>query len=854
MAQEKRVVTAYRITGEPPKIDGLIDEEVWQLVDWEGNFIQQQPYEGREPSQQSSFKILYDDDYIYAAIMSWDSYPDSIVSRLSRRDIGDGDAVGIEFDSYFDKKTAFSFIVTASGVKIDKLISNDGEYEDENWDAIWVVKTSVNDRGWIAEIKIPFNQLRFNKNDEQKWGLQVGRFIHRKEELSLWQPVPRDAPGWVHQYGILEGIKGIKPRRQIEIAPYVVAKTERFKPEDENPFATGKRNKFSGGIDAKIGITNDVTLDLTVFPDFGQVEADPSEVNLTAFETYFPEKRPFFIEGSNLFNYGLSFGDGSQSSENLFYSRRIGRTPQRSLNLIDNEYCIIPESTEILGASKITGKNKSGVSFAIMEVITNREYAQIDINGNRRLEEVEPYTNYFVGSLHKDFNESNTQISGILTSTNRFFDNESLDFLHTEAYSGGLNLFHQWNNKNYYLNFKSYFSHVAGSNEAIIRTQRASARYFQRPDATHVSVDSSANSLTGHGGSFIIGKGGDGNWRFASFITWKSPKLEVNDIGYIRSVDDIFQVIWFGYRYWKPFSIFREVNLNFNQWTGHNFTGELSYFGGEFNFQTQFKNYWSFATGISSYGKSVNYTALRGGPSLYMPGGINGWGWFSSDDRKKITFSLSSSFHSSVSLLSKNYSLGLAYKPINALAISLSPSYSYSEEKLQYVENIEHNNEMRYINASLNQDLYIFELWVNFSITPDLSFQYYGRPFFAKGKYYDFKRITNPKANSFTDRFHVFNEDEIGYNAIDQMYLIDENLDGTVDYRFEDPNFNFRSFQSNLVVRWEYRPGSTLFLVWSQGRDSFESDYNTGLNYSAKELWDAYPHNVFLVKFAYRFY
>jgi hypothetical protein len=323
LAQEKRVSTAYRITGDSPRIDGLVDDEAWQLLDWEGNFIQQQPYEGKEPSQKTSFKILYDDDNIYAAIMSWDSNPDSIVSRLSRRDIGDGDAVGIEFDSYFDKKTAFSFIVTASGVKIDKLISNDGENEDENWDAIWVVKTSINDQGWVAEIKIPFNQLRFNKNNEQKWGLQVGRYIHRKEELSLWQPVPRDAPGWVHQYGILEGIKGIKPKRQLEIAPYVVAKTERFEPEHGNPFATGKRNKLTGGIDAKIGITNDITLDMTVYPDFGQVEADPSEVNLTAFETYFPEKRPFFMEGSNLFNYGLSFGNGSKSDENLFYSRRM---------------------------------------------------------------------------------------------------------------------------------------------------------------------------------------------------------------------------------------------------------------------------------------------------------------------------------------------------------------------------------------------------------------------------------------------------------------------------------------------------------------------------------------------------
>lgn len=853
-AQEKRRAFAFRIEGEVPKIDGLVDDPAWQAVEWQNNFIQRQPYEGRQPSQPTEFKILYDDNSLYVAIRAWDSAPDSIVRRLSRRDSGDGDAVGIEFDSYYDQRTAFSFIVFASGVKLDKLISGDGENEDESWDAIWNAKTSIDDKGWIAELEIPLNQLRFNNNEVQIWGLQVGRFIHRKDELSLWQPVPRDAPGWVHQFGILEGLSGIKPKRQVEVAPYIVAQTERFEAEEGNPFATGKRNRFSGGVDAKIGLTNDITLDLTVYPDFGQVEADPSEVNLTAFETYFPEKRPFFIEGRNLFHFQFTPGDGDHASENLFYSRRIGRRPRGNPELNDDEFIQKTENTAILGAAKVTGKNKNGLSFGIMEAVTAREVANIGTNGNRRTEAVEPLTSYFVGSLIKDFNGGNTRIGGLLTSTNRNIEDDVLDFMHTNAYSGGINFLQYFKDKNYQINVKTYFSRVEGSNEALINTQQAPSRYFQRPDAKHVSVDSTRNSLTGHGGVVSFMKMGDGHWRYAAFVSWKSPELEINDIGYVRNVDDIFQVLWAGYRYWEPFSIFREINLNFNQWTGHNFAGERSYMGGNINVNGQLKNYWNAGFGLGPQGKALNHSALRGGPSLVQSSGFQSWYWFSTDSRKKLIFSINTSFYRSEDSDSDYITASISYKPNNALQLSIGPSYSSSKRTLQFVDNIDWNGNTTYLNASLEQELNILQLRINYTITPDLTIQYYGRPFFAKGKYYDFKKITQPRADKLTDRYQLYTSDEISYNAIDEEYLIDENGDGTIDYGFGNPNFNFRSFQSNLVVRWEYRPGSTLFLVWSQGRDSFESDYNSGLNYSAKELWDSYPHNIFLVKLAYRFY
>jgi hypothetical protein len=853
-AQQKRVADAIRAIGEIPKIDGEDNDPAWQAVDWQNSFVQREPYEGKNPSQSTQFKILYNDNSIFALIRSWDTAPDSIVRRLSRRDSGDGDAVGIEFDSYGDKQTAFSFIVFASGVKLDKLITGDGEIEDESWDAIWDAKTTIDDKGWIAEIEIPLNQLRFNANNEQEWGLQVGRFIHRKSELSLWQPIPRDAPGWVHQFGVLKGIVGLKPKRQIEIAPYLVAQTERFDAEVGNPYATGKRSRYSGGIDAKIGLTNDITLDMTVFPDFGQVEADPSEVNLTAYETYFPEKRPFFIEGRNLFNYQFSPGDGDHSSENLFYSRRIGRSPRGYPQLNSNEYTSVPENTAILGAAKITGKNKNGLSFGIMEAITNREFAKISLNGLERLEEVEPLTSYFVGSLNKDYNKGNTRIGAMLTSTNRNIINEELNFLHKNAYSGGINIQHQWNNKNYYVNFKSYFSHVNGNTDAIIMTQRSPARYFQRIDAPHVEVDSSRTSLTGHGGAFSIGKGGDGHWRYTGFVTWKSPELEVNDVGYVRVVDDIFQVLWVGYRYWEPFSIFKNININFNQWTGHTFAGELSYFGGNINLNSELKNFWNFGLSINPQGHSLSTSALRGGPALILPGSFGTNIWVNTDGRKKLMGNGSLYGSNGEAAQNSNYSLGLTYKPNDGLVVSLNASVSQAERKIQFVDNVQWNNNISYLNSSLAQDVYAINLRVNYSITPDISIQFYGRPFIAKGKYFDFKKITNPRADAFADRFQLLTTGQLNYDANNEVYNVDENNDGQTDYSFDNPNFNFRAFQSNLVIRWEYRPGSTLFLVWSQGRESYESDYNASISYSAKELFSAYPQNVFLVKLAYRFY
>jgi len=429
---QNKSYTTQKIKEHQIKIDGSLNETEWKNAEEGKDFIQFEPIEKAKPNQKTKFKILYDENNIYVALMAYDTEPTKIESRMSRRDSWEGDLAVVQFDSYYDKKTAFVFAVNAAGVRSDAITSNDNlDNDDPTWDPIWTAKTSKTEYGWCAEMKIPLSQLRFSKKDHQIWGLQVGRFLFRNNEWDIWQFVSKEKSGWVSRFGTLKGLTNLKPKRQIEIAPFASVKFEKYEKEEGNPFADGLDWSYNGGVDGKIGITNDLTLNFAVNPDFGQVEADPSEVNLTAFESFFSEKRPFFVEGSNITDYQLTPGGSPWSQDNLFYSRRIGRRPQYYIydDLSENEYAKVPENTSILGALKLTGKTKNGLSVGIAESFTKSEFAEIDSLGNRRKELVEPYTNYFSGRLQKDLNEGNTVIGGMVTSVNRFNDAEHLDFL-----------------------------------------------------------------------------------------------------------------------------------------------------------------------------------------------------------------------------------------------------------------------------------------------------------------------------------------------------------------------------------------------------------------------------------------
>lgn len=853
--EKKTCQTVFTTTA--PEIDGLMTDSCWNTVEWKGDFIQTQPYENKPPSQQTSFKILFDDNNLYVFIRAFDTEPEKISRRISRRDNFDGDIVSIQIDSYYDQQTAFSFTAMASGAKGDEAITQDGNNWDESWNPVWYLKTSIDDKGWCAEMKIPFSQLRFGKKTDHIWGIQVMRHIFRLEERSTWQFIPKGSPGIVHLFGELHGISGITPKSRIELLPYTVARTERFKKAESNPFLDGEKSAISAGLDGKAAITSDLTLDFTINPDFGQVEADPSEVNLTAFESYFSERRPFFVEGKNIYQFepSNSIVIHNMGADNLFYSRRIGRYPHNSPTLSDNEYADVPESTTILGAMKLSGKTKKGLSIGILESVTANENAVIDNLGTRRKESVEPLTNYFVGRLQKDFGKGTTKLGGILTAVNRNITNPALNYLPDAAYTGGIDFSHSWKERTWYVTGNAEFSLVKGKEEAILNAQQSSSRYFQRPDADYLSVDSSLTSLSGYGGTFKFGRTSKKKVQFETSFTVRSPGLEFNDIGYMRYSDVIHHGTWVAYYLREPFFIFNNFYLNTNYWMYWDFSGKrLSAFANT-NFNSQFKNRWRVNGNFTRIGENISTNLLRGGPSFIMPGGEEINLNVSTDQSKKISFNAGNYQGLGDVNSYRNYAywVGVNIRPMNALSISFSPEYIVLTSELQYIGTRQMTNQPRYLFAGLDQKTASFTFRLNYTFTPELSLEYYGQPFVSAGKYTHFKRTTITHAGRFSDRYRNFTSSELSYRAAENTWAIDEDHNGNPDYSFANPDFNFRQFRSNLVVRWEYSPGSTLFLVWSQGRTSSATSGSFAYWNDMQELFGIEPHNVFLVKFSYWF-
>lgn len=855
VGQSTRVYNSVRIVGEAPEIDGLLSEPVWGTVEWSGDFIQQEPYENQPPSQQTAVKVLYDDNNLYIAVRAYDTEPEKIERRLARRDNFEGDWVAVAIDSYNDKLTAFSFSATAAGVKGDGMATNDDDW-DETWDPVYWVNVSIDELGWLAEFRIPYNQLRFADVEEHVWGFQVMRQIFRKEEMSLWQNIPRESGRWVSLFGELRGIKNINPKKEIEIVPYVMGSLETSEKEEGNPFETGTSWGFNAGVNGKVAVSNDLTLNYTINPDFGQVEADPSEVNLSAYESFFEEKRPFFIEGANIYEFPLSdAGGGPSGRDNLFYSRRIGRSPRYEPDLADNEFSKVASFSRILGALKLSGKTRNGWSIGIMESVTNSEKVEIDNNGERRTEAAEPLTNYFNTRLQKDLNKGNTVIGGMVTATNRFINDSTLEFLPNAAYTGGFDFTNFWKERAYYFKTRIAFSYVSGTTEAITELQESARRYFQRPDASHLRVDTTLTSLFGNGGSVEGGKGGGGNWRYGFRVNWRSPQFELNDMGYLRTSDNIHQSAWVEYIEFEPVGIFRSFEVGISQWSGWDYSGTKKWAGIRLRGEAQFQNYFGANLGINRQGVELEISELRGGPAIRIPGSWGMWGFFRTDQRKKLvgriwgSFNLGDLNHRT----SRNIGIGLSYRPFNALVLSVSPNYNQAHEYARYVETVELKTENKYIMATLNRHTTNINIRIDFSITPDLSIQYWGQPFLFAGDYSNFMRVTDPANSSYYDQFHKFTESEISYDSDNNTYLIDENGDGSTDYSFENPDFSVYDFRSNLVVRWEYIPGSTVFLVWSQGKYGDESLGEFDINRQVQSLLDAKTSNVFLIKFSYRF-
>lgn len=854
----KKIYVTKAITSEmTPTIDGLLNDPAWDVVEWAGDYVEFQPDENTPPSHQTKFKIIYDSKNLYIGVRCYDAEPDKIVKRLSRRDGFDGDWVEFNIDSYHDKRTAFSFTTTVAGVKGDEFVSNNGNNWDASWNPIWYTKTNVDEEGWTAEFKIPLSQLKFGAEENQVWGLQSTRRIFRAEERSLWQRKPIDQPGWVSEFGELHGLKNIEPQKQLEIQPYTVTSGETYEAEEDNPFRDGNENDFTVGLDAKIGVTNDLTLDLTVNPDFGQVEADPSAIALDGFQIFFREQRPFFVENKNIFDFNLSESEAGNTFgfDNVFYSRRIGRSPQGSVDSEDDEFVDQPANTPIVGAAKFSGKTKNGWAIGILESVTAKRYAAIrNGNGDERRLMVEPLTNYFVGRLQKDFNERNSYIGGIFTATNRDNLTQELDFLHKSAFTGGLDFKHQWNNRDWYVEGNVIFSHVQGSEEAIANTQESITHLFQREGADHVEVDPTRTSLTGSGGNIQIGKIGNGHWRFESGGTWRSPELELNDLGFQRQADDIRHYTWIGYQTLKPDSTFRRAGINYNHWTAWDFNGNHNYLQFNTNSWQNWQNNWFTNAGFNYAPIQYDNFALRGGPRLRLSPWISFWNSIRTDNRKKLRFSVFHNGRKAVDNSFRRYNIeaGFTYQPINAVRFSVFPSLTTNRDRLQYIDTFDEvNGATSYLNGEISQRTLSMSIRLNYTINPNLTVQYWGQPFISRGRYSQFKYISNPLAKNFEDRFTSYDAGQLTF--ADDTYSVDQNMDGNVDFAFDNPDFSFVQFRSNLVIRWEYIPGSEIFLVWSQDV-SRDGDPMAGLLPSLGDnIFGEKPQNIFLLKATYRF-
>ena len=854
----KKIYFTKKITGQKPAIDGKLDDAAWQAVEWGGDFTQMEPNDGGTPVAATKFKILYDDENIYVGYRMIDDEPEKVVKRMSRRDGFEGDWIEINIDSYHDKRTAFSFTVSASGVKGDEFISNNGNNWDESWNPIWYTKTNIDEQGWTAEVRIPLSQLRYGNKENHIWGFQVHRRNFRNESRSLFQRIPRNSGVWVSAFAELHGITGIKPQKQIEIQPYMVAQTSTFEKEEGNPFLDGTASKFTAGVDGKIGLTSDMVLDFTINPDFGQVEADPAAVRLDGFQNFFQEQRPFFVENNNIFNYQVtgSSAGGDYDSDNIFYSRRIGGSPHGYPNLGPNEYADVPSNASILGAAKFSGKTKNGLAIGILESVTAKEVAEIDLNGVRREETVEPLTNYFVSRVTKDFDGGNTVVGGIFTGVNRQLNDTNLDFLHKSAYTGGLDVVHRWKDQSWIATGKILFSRVEGTTEAITNTQTSFEHYFQRPDAKHLSVDENKTALSGTGGTAKIGRFG-GNWKFETGATWRTPGLELNDIGFMNNADEINHFFWSGYRFNNPFGIFRNMGLNVNSWSRWDFSGRHLYQAANVNMFAQFKNFYRLFIGHSKEFKDISNQALFGGPALRKSRGNAFFMNFGTDSRKRIRLNFNA-FRAigkdpdqSKTVNLANYGLRLTIQPTNALRFSIRPSIGSFERLMQNVTSVNYQGVTNYIVSSLDQNTLSMTLRLNYNVTPNLTIQYYGEPFITRVRYFDFKRITNPTARLFYDRFVPLNN--ISYDAIEQLYSVSENTNGEADYTFGNPDFSFMQFRSNLVARWEYIPGSELFLVFSQSNNNSGDPSEDILPSLTDNLFNNKPTNIFLIKWTYRF-
>lgn len=846
---------AYHITkvsaAERPALDGRLDENFWNNQgDWSTPFVQVSPLERHPTEFPTRAKLLFDDKYLYIAIHCADPEPEKINLFIDNRDANNvGDLVSIAFDTYHDYRAAPEFNLNAGGNKTDLIVTDKLEV-NRSWNAVWEAKTYVDkeNKYWSAEIRVPFSQLRYNQfSEEGIWGVHIRRIIRRVNEVQNWSLIPVKNNGHVFSFGELHGMKDLPKPRGIEILPYVMGKYKNEPKIQGSPYQKGSAWNGNAGLDAKFALS-DFTLDVAVNPDFGQVELDPSVMNLTAYETFYDEKRPFFLEGKHIMDF--NFGGNM-----LFYTRRIGANPKYSPEGIDNvnSFADTRENVPIIGALKLTGTNKHGLTLGIAQNITAKVSNKVTRSGVEDKVTVEPFTNYTVARVQKNW-QGNTLLGGMFTSVNRDLGESHLkDLLVENALAAGVDFTRFFNNRLYYIDFKGMYSYVNGSEAAIERLQRNSIHYYQRPtNAGYLGVDPTRTSLAGTGGSLKIGRKGNARWTFENDFSWSSPGFEINDVGYLRNADVMENQVEVAFKQTQPWSVFRTNTITLQQDNYWNYNGEAIDNSATLQWTSLYRN--RFETSLSSRWNWNNLETRRlyGGPDFRFEPGVNTTFVFNTDKAKRIVFTLTYKNNTNSNEVNRSNTItpNMSFRLGNHLLLTTEFSYIDSRDNFQYVATLPTGLQSAptdWIMGCIDQKTYSLTLKAQANITPDLSLQFYGAPYTSTGKYSDFKAAADTKSGKYENRFHSFTPEEI--NLADNTYQV--NRANGASYSFSNPNFTFNEFRSNLVIRWEYRPGSTLYLVWEHTMSNRDNYYTPQWNNNLNRMFGLPASNVFMVKLNY---
>jgi uncharacterized protein DUF5916/cellulose/xylan binding protein with CBM9 domain len=848
------VVTASKVRGTIT-IDGSLDEPEWWTTPASSAFRESYPSPGSVAPDQTEFRVLYDAVALYVGIRMFDPHPDSIAAQLARRDATGtySDWVHVNIDSYHDRRTAFRFSVNPRGVKRDVYVFNDGN-EDANWDAVWDVATRIDSAGWVAEFRIPLSQLRFHgTNGPQEWGFQVQREIARRSERDTWSPWTPEDPGFVSRFGDLVGLLGVASPVRLEIVPYTSTRITKAPGDPEDPLFKRTQQKLSGGTDVRYGLPAGLTLAATVNPDFGQVEVDPSVLNLSTFETFFPEKRPFFLEGSGIFTFGQVYVNNDYSFLRYFYSRRIGRQPQLFPSGPSIRFAHVPDQTPIAAAAKVTGKTGDW-TIGVLDAVTTGQKGDVVTTSGARLEvPVEPLTNYFAGRLKRDFRNGQSVIGAILTSTARNLrDTVFHNSLRSSATFGGVDFEHDFMNKSYIASGFLSGSRVVGDSAAIAATQLSSEHYFQRPDSRTLRFDQTRQLLGGHLGEIAIAKTG-GTYGSLAYKE-ASPGFEIDDLGFEQrsdfrafSTDLAFQDFTAG-NLFRDFGVYGFTN---HAW---NFDGNsiFQYIGGGAVFDLA--DFWNIGTSVGFNPVYLSDRFTRGGPLAIVPSGWNASVSMGSDSRKAISLSGSTGLSRDQAGSRSWYGTGaILFRPATSLLITLGPTLGVNKNAGQFVSTkpdplATRTFGQRYIFAELHQTSLSMETRVEWTFTRDLTLQSYVQPFVSAGTYLNFKEFAEPH----TFRFEVYGRDKGTISRDASTYTVDPDGEGPApNFTFANPDFNVRNLRGNAVLRWEYRPGSALFFVWQQQRNGFESVGDFDAKRDVGAIFRTTPTNVFLVKVTY---